>query len=267
MTSTHVDFTRKDTLAVITLNRSEARNALTPDMVADLGQAIRDCARPEIRAVMLTGTAGSFCAGADVKDFIDNLEEGGPEGLSQHLHKLADSLHRDIIMGIRRLEKPVIAAVNGVAAGAGFSLALCCDLRVASADARFIMAYAGIGCTADGGSTYMLPRLVGLSKAMEIYMASQPIGAEYAHELGLVNQVCPADGFDRHALEMATRLAQGPTVAYGRVKTLFDNSWAANLEEQLDAETEAISNIVYTGDFQEGVKAFTQKRMPWFQGR
>ena len=123
-----------------------------------MGKAIADCSRPEIRAVMITGTGGAFCAGADVKDFVENLEDGGPEGLSPHLRQLADSLHRDIIMGIRRLEKPVIAAVNGVAAGAGFSLALCCDLRVASADSRFIMAYAGIGCTADGGSTYMLPQ-------------------------------------------------------------------------------------------------------------
>ena len=267
MPSDFIDFTRKDSLAVITLNRPEARNALSPDMVSELGRIIADCARTEIRAVMITGTGGSFCAGADVKDFVDNLEGDGPEGLSNHLRELADSLHRNIIMGIRGLEKPVIAAVNGVAAGAGFSLALCCDLRVAAADARFIMAYAGIGCTADGGSTYMLPRLVGMSKAMEIYMASQPIGAEYARELGLVNQVCPSENFDRHALEMATRLAQGPTVAYGRVKALFDNSWAASLEEQLDAETDAISNIVFTGDFQEGVKAFTQKRMPWFQGR
>ena len=267
MPTDFIDFTRKDTLGVITLNRPEARNALTPEMVTDLGQIIVDCARPEIRAVMLTGTGGAFCAGADVKDFVDSLESGGPEALSTHVQELADSLHRNVIMGIRNLQKPVIAAVNGVAAGAGFSLALCCDMRVASADARFIMAYAGIGCTADGGSTYMLPRLVGASKAMEIYMASQPIGAEYARELGLVNQVCPAEGFERHSLETATRLAQGPTVAYGQVKSMFENSWGASLEEQLAAETDAISNIVFTSDFQEGVKAFTQKRIPWFQGR
>ncbi len=267
MADDRVEFTRRDTLAVITLNRPEARNALTPEMVADLGRAVTQCARPEIRAVLLTGSGGAFCAGADVKDFTENLESGGPEELSQHLRSLADSLHREVIMGIRRLEKPVVAAVNGVAAGAGFSLALCCDMRLAAADARFIMAYAGIGCTADGGSTYMLPRLVGLGKAMEIYLASQPIGAEYARELGLVNQVCPAENFDRHSLEIATRLAQGPTAAYGRVKALFDNSWVATLEGQLDAETEAIANIAHTGDFQEGIRAFTQKRQPWFQGR
>ena len=267
MTADKIDFTRKDSLAVITLNRPEARNALSPDMVDGLGKALADCRRPEIRAVMLTGTGGAFCAGADVKDFADSLERDGPEGLSRRLRSLADALHRDVVIPIRRLEKPVVAAVNGVAAGAGFSLSLACDLRVASADARFIMAYAGIGATADGGSSYMLPRLVGAGRAMEIYTASQPIGAEYAMTLGLVNQVCPAENFDRHSLEIATRLAQGPTVAYGRVKALFDNSWAATLEQQLDAETDAISSIVTTADFQEGVKAFTQKRMPWFQGR
>ena len=262
-----VEFTRKDTLAVITLNRPEARNALSPDMVPELGSAIANCARPEIRAVVITGAGGAFCAGADVKNFADALEFEGPEGLSAHLHNLADALHREVILGIRQLEKPVIAAVNGVAAGAGFSLALACDLRVASANARFLMAYAGIGCTADGGSTYMLPRLVGLGKAMEIYLASQPLGAEYARELGLVNQVWPTENFERHYLEMATRLAQGPTIAYGRVKAMFANSWGATLEDQLAVETEAISNIAHTGDFQEGVKAFTQKRQAWFQGR
>lgn len=267
MTSSKIDFTRKDSLAVITLNRPEARNALSPDMVADLGRAIADCRRPEIRAALLTGAGGAFCSGADVKDFAGCLEQDGAAGLSRHLRRLADSLHREVIIPIRRLEKPVVAAINGVAAGAGFSLALCCDLRVASAGSRFIMAYAGIGCTADGGSTYMLPRLVGAGRAMEIYLASQPIGAEYALELGLVNQVCPADNFERHALETAARLAQGPTLAYGRVKALFDNSWAADLESQLDAETDAIGNIALTGDFQEGIKAFTQKRLPWFQGR
>ena len=262
-----VDLVRKDGLAVITLNRPAARNALSPGMVADLGRAIGECRRPEARAVLLTGTDGAFCAGADVKDFAEELERGGPEGLSRHLDGLAAALHSEVILGIRRLEKPVVAAINGVAAGAGFSLALACDLRLAAADARFILAYAGIGCTADGGSTYMLPRLVGMGRAMEIYLASQPIGAEYARELGLVNQVCPVEGFERHALEMAARLAQGPTRAYGRVKGLFDGSWGSDLEGQLAAERAAIGEIAYSGDFQEGVRAFVGKRPAWFQGR
>ena len=130
-----------------------------------------------------------------------------------------------------------------MAAGAGFSLALACDLRVASSDARFLLAYANIGCTADGGSTYMLPRIVGQGRAMEIYLARQPIGAQYALELGLVSQVFESSHFERHAMETADLLSQGPTRAYGRVKALFDGSWDSDLATQLDAETDAIANI------------------------
>ena len=260
-------FERKGSLAVIRLNRPEARNALSPGMVSELGSAIGSCRAGDIRAVLLTGTDGAFCAGADVRDFAAQLESGGPEALSDHVRQLADSLHRDVVIAIRKLDKPVIAAVNGVAAGAGFSLALACDLRVASADARFLLAYANIGCTADGGSTFMLPRIVGQGRAMEIYLARQPIGAQYALELGLVSQVFEASHFDRHAMETADRLAQGPTQAYGRVKELFDSSWEADLATQLDAETDAIANIGLTGDFQEGIRAFSQKRQAWFQGR
>lgn len=263
----HVLFERNGSLAVIRLNRPEARNALSPDMVSDLGQALATAAAKDVRAVLLTGTDGAFCSGADVRDFTTQLDEGGPEGLSEHLRELADALHNDVVMAIRRLHKPVVAAVNGVAAGAGFSLALACDMRIASADARFLLAYANIGCTADGGSTYMLPRIVGQGRAMDIYLARQPIGAQYALELGLVSQVFEASHFERHAMETADRLAQGPTQAYGRVKALFDGSWDADLTTQLEAETDAIANIGLTGDFQEGIRAFSQKRQAWFQGR
>ena len=260
-------FERKGSLAVIRLNRPEARNALSPGMVSELGQALAAAAARDVRAVMLTGADGAFCAGADVRDFTAQLDESGPEGLSEHLRSLADNLHNDVVMAIRKLDKPVVAAVNGVAAGAGFSLALACDLRVASSDARFLLAYANIGCTADGGSTYMLPRIVGQGRAMDIYLARQPIGAQYALELGLVSQVFDASHFERHAMETADRLAHGPTQAYGRVKALFDGSWDSNLATQLEAETDAIANIGLTGDFQEGIRAFAQKRQAWFQGR
>ena len=266
MAAEQVSLTRKDGLAVITLNRPEARNALSPAMIADLGNALETCRRPQVRAVMITGSGGAFCSGADIKDFLSQQESGGSEALSNHLRVLAGELHQKVIVALRRLEKPVVAAINGVAAGAGFSLALACDLRLAAHDARFLMAYGNIGCTADGGSTYLLPRLVGFSKALELYTASQPISAEYARELGLVNQVIPAENFPRHSLEAASRLAQGPTAAYGRVKTLFNQSWDNGLESQLEAETEAISQIALTRDFREGILAFSQKRQPWFQG-
>ena len=267
MPSDNIEFTTQGSVAKITLNRPEARNALSPEMVDGLGEALRACHKQDIRAVILGGAGGSFCAGADVKDFVERLDQGGPEGISRHLNNLAGALHRDVVMEIRRLEKPVIASIDGVAAGGGFSLTLACDLRIASSTARFLMAYANIGATADGGSTYLLPRLVGAGKAMELYTASQPLSAESALEIGLVNQVCPSGDLDRHVLETAMRLAEGPTVAFGRVKALFDQSWGSNLEDQLEAETAAMRGIGLTGDFQDGIRAFAEKRRPWFQGR
>ena len=262
-----VDLSNQGAVGIITLNRPEARNALNPKMFQELGSAIQGCRDPDMRAVIITGSGGSFCAGADVKDFVNQLENSGPEGLHQHLKHLADAFHRHVIIPIRQLDKPVIASIDGVAAGGGLSLALACDLRVASDSARFLMAYGNIGATADGGSTYLLPRLIGTARAMELYLSDQPIGAQRALDLGLLNQVFPTAELERSTLEFAARLAQGPTVAYGRVKALFDSSWDASLAGQLDAETEYISNITMTDDFQEGIKAFAEKRSPRFQGR
>ena len=262
-----VDLSNQGAVGIITLNRPEARNALNPEMFQELGSAIQGCRDPDMRAVIITGSGGSFCAGADVKDFVNQLENSGPEGLHQHLKHLADAFHRHVIIPIRQLDKPVIASIDGVAAGGGLSLALACDLRVASDSARFLMAYGNIGATADGGSTYLLPRLIGTARAMELYLSDQPIGAQRALDLGLLNQVFPTAELERSTLEFAARLAQGPTVAYGRVKALFDSSWDASLAGQLDAETAYISNITMTDDFQEGIKAFAEKRSPRFQGR
>ena len=142
-----------------------------------------------------------------------------------------------------------------------------CDLRVASENARFLMAYANIGATADGGSTWYLPRLVGSGRALELYLASQPINAATALSMGLVSQVFPAANFTHHALETASRLAQGPTKAYGKVKTMMERSWHLSLEDQLELETDGIAGIALTEDFQEGITAFAGKRRPWFQGR
>ncbi len=267
MADKHIKFEKMDGVGIITLDRAEARNALTPEMIDEFGEAIEACKRPDVRAVLLTGTGGAFCSGADVKNMVETLEAGGPQGLHEHIHTLAEVLHNKVVLGLRRLEKPVVAAINGVAAGAGFSLTLGCDLRVAASSARFLMAYANIGATADGGSTYLLPRLVGSGRAMEIYLASQPISAQAAQEMGLVNQVVPDEELHRHAMETAVRLANGPTLAYGRVKALFDGSWDADLPTQLDAETEALATSSLTVDFQEGIKAFTERRQARFEGK
>ena len=183
------------------------------------------------------------------------------------VNEMADVLHTKVVLGFRRLEKPVVAAINGVAAGAGFSLMLGCDIRVAAKGARFLMAYANIGATADGGSTYLLPRLVGAGRAMEIYLASQPMSAEAALDIGLVSRVVEDEHLQQHAMETAVKLAQGPTVAYGRVKAMFDKSWDVDITSQLDAETKALAESALTADFQEGIKAFAERRQARFEGK
>ena len=263
----NINFEKMDGVGIITLNRPESRNALTLDMVAEMGEAIEACKRPDVRAVLLTGAGGGFCSGADLKFVVETLEKSGPEGLQEYIRKLAGDLHSKVVLELRRLEKPVVAGINGVAAGGGFSLTLACDMRVAAKSARFLMAYANIGAPADGGSTYLLPRLVGASRAMELYLASQPTSAQAALEMGLVTQVVEDDALHRHAMETAVRLAQGPTLAYARVKALFDSSWENDLSTQLDAETEAFADICLTADFQEGIKAFTERRQARFQGK
>ena len=266
MADESVKFTTSGSVGIITLDRPETRNALTLEMIGQLGRAVEQSASPNVRAVLLTGAGGAFCAGADVRQLVQTLEQSGPDGISQAIRELADALHNQVVLPLRRLPKPVVAGINGAAAGAGFSLTLAADLRVAAQGARFLMAYANIGAPADGGSTWLLPRLLGSGRAIELYLASQPIGAPRALELGLVSQVCPDAELDRHALETATRLAEGPTIAYGRVKELYERSWDSTLEDQLDAETEAFANTAVTRDFQEGIQAFAGRRQPWFQG-
>ncbi len=265
MGSQEIIFHKEGGVATITLNRPEVRNALSPDMLEDFAALLDSCMDKDVRAVVIAGSGGAFCSGADVRNFTQVLDKG-PQELSAHLEQVAGLLHRSVVLKIRHLPKPVIASVGGVAAGAGFSLALACDVRVASDNARFFLAYANIGATADGGSTYYLPRLLGSARAMEVYLAKQPINAQEALEMGLVNRVVSADEIESHTLEMARSLASGPTVAYGKVKALMDRSWTSDIASQLDAETRAISDIALTEDFQEGITAFVEKRAPRFQG-
>ena len=266
MAEENLIFREEDGVATITLNRPEARNAITPDMMQGLARALEQCAKDSVRAVVITGGSRAFCAGADVGEFTRALE-GGPPALSRHLEDQAGLLHHGVILKIRELQKPVIASVGGVAAGAGVGLALACDLRIAAEGARFVLAYSNIGATADGGSTYFLPRLIGPGRTMELYLMNEPVNAQRALELGLVNRVVPSDELDTETAELARRLATGPTLAYGRVKTLIDKLGSSErLESQLDDETRAISEITRTRDFQEGITAFVEKRPPEFRG-
>jgi len=264
MAGEHTKFEKMDGVGIITMDRPESRNALILDMVAEMGEAIQACKRADVRAVLLTGSGGGFCSGADLKFVVDSLGDGS---IQQYIRTLADDLHTKIVLELQRLKKPVVAGINGVAAGAGFSLMLGCDIRIAANNARFLMAYANIGAPADGGSTYLLPRLVGAGRAMELYLASQPTNAQAALEMGLVTQLVEEESLHRHAMETAVRLAQGPTAAYAKVKGLFNGSWDNDLETQLNAETETFTEIALTADFQEGVKAFTERRQARFEGK
>jgi len=267
MAGEYTKFKKMDGVGIITMDRPESRNALIPGMIVEMGEAIQACKKADVRAVLLTGSGGGFCSGADLKFVVESLESQGQRGLQKYIRTLANDLHTKVVLEFQRLAKPVVASINGVAAGAGFSLMLGCDIRIAANTARFLMAYANIGAPADGGSSYLLPRLVGAGRAMELYLASQPTGAPAALEMGLVTQLVEEDSLHRHAMETAVKLAKGPTDAYAKVKELFNGSWDNDLVTQLGAETETFAEIALTADFQEGIKAFTERRLARFEGK
>ena len=263
--SDKVSLTTDGGVAVVTLNAPEARNALTNETIDELADALTECRSGAVRAVVLTGSGTAFCSGADLREFYSWLELGEEE-FSARVHAIADRIHTKVIERIRSLPKPVVASVNGVAAGAGAAIAVACDFRIASEEARFFLAFANIGATADSGSTYYLPRLVGQAKAMEIYLMKQPMSAQACLETGLFNRVCAPDKLGEHTMEIAHQLASGPTVAYGRVKALMDRSWTADFHVQLKEEAEMLGASGLTHDFQEGVRAFIEKRAPEYRG-
>lgn len=251
----------KGHVAAITLNRPDRYNALNMRMVEELLEAVSACDEDrEVRAVVLTGAGQAFCAGGDVREFLERADT-----LSLHLKRLLASFH-GIISRISRMSKPVIAAVNGVAAGAGMSLAMGCDLAVAAESARFTMAYSKIGATPDGSSTYFLPRLVGRRRALELTLTNRVLTAAEAETWGLVNRVVPDAGFQAAVNALSAELAAGPTLAFGRAKRLFLMSEHESLETQMENETQLIALSSKSADFREGVKAFTEKRKPIFSG-
>jgi 2-(1,2-epoxy-1,2-dihydrophenyl)acetyl-CoA isomerase len=258
----HLKVERADGVATITLNRPEALNALDLALGRELFHASLEVDEdPEIRCVVVTGAGKAFCAGGDVKGFVDNLPRIGVliKELTTYLHGAVSRLCRS--------DKPVIMAVNGVAAGGGLSLALSGDLVVAAASARFTLAYARIAATPDGSSSYFLPRLVGLRRAMELYFTNRVLSAQEAMEWGLVTRVV-ADAELRAAVDLLAReLAQGPTKAFGAAKRLFHQSTWESLETQMELEAQAIAASGHTQDFAAGVTAFANKRTPTFRGR
>src|SRR5258706_463919 len=253
---------RADGVATLTLNRPDAFNALNLALGRDLFHAVLEVDDdPAVRAVVITGAGKAFCAGGDVKGFADNLDRFGAviKELTTYLHGAVSRLCRT--------DKPVIMAINGVAAGGGMSLALAGDLVLAAESARFTMAYAKIAATPDGSSTYYLPRLIGLRRALELYLTNRALSAREAQEWGLITRVVPDGELASAADALARELAQGPTRAFGGAKRLFHQSTWESLETQMELEAQAIAASGRTEDFKSGVTAFARKQAPTFRGK
>lgn len=258
----HLILERRDQVATITLNRPEAFNALNLALGRELFRAVLEVDDdPEVRAVVITGAGRAFCAGGDVKDFAAHLDRIGAlvKELTTYLHGAVSRLCRS--------DKPVIMAVNGVAAGGGLSFALSGDLVVAAESARFTMAYSRIAASPDGSSSYFLPRLVGLRRALELYFTNRELSAREALEWGLVTRVVPDPELLAAAHALARDLAQGPTRAFGAAKRLFHQATWEGLETQMELEAQAIAACGRTEDFRVGVTAFARKEAPVFRGR
>ncbi len=248
-----------DGVLTVTLNRPEVLNAVNDRMAEELLDALRQAAREaEVRSVILTGAGRAFCSGQDLRE-----RAAGDFSYAQHIR----TRYAPVILQLQSLEKPVVAAVNGVAAGAGASLALACDLRVASEDSSFLQAFTRIGLVPDSGATYFLPRLVGLGKAFELCYLAEAVPAQEALRLGLVNWVVPRAELMSKAREVAGRLASGPTRAYGLTKRALLRNLKADLPSALDYEAMLQDAAGRTEDHREGVQAFLEKRPPRYVGR
>jgi len=258
-----IQFTVDAQAAWITLNRPDARNAINDQMREELFAALAECRNnPDIRAVVLTAAGKGFCTGAD----IGGKGGSGPVGPGAAREMMKTRSQR-LIRTIWELEKPVIAAVNGVAAGIGAHLAFACDLVIAAAEARFIEVFVRRGLALDGAGAYLLPRLIGLSKAKELVFFGDDLPAEDAMRIGLVNKVVPGEQLAAAAREWATRLAQGPTFALGMSKRLLNRSLEVDLETSLEDEAFAVSLVTQSEDTKEGMRAFVERRTPVFTGR
>jgi 2-(1,2-epoxy-1,2-dihydrophenyl)acetyl-CoA isomerase len=255
-----LDVTVSDGVCHVRMTSSAPFNALTPTLVEELLDVAIHCNEEwDVRAIALTGSEGGFCAGADLRLF-----EGGAAD-PRKLRRLMVTLH-EAIRQLHAADVPIVVGVNDVAAGAGFGLALQGDIVLVSDAARLEFAYTRIGLAADAGTTYLLPRLVGLRKAMEIVLLDEPIEPPAAVELGLATEVVAEDDFADRLEELAHDLAAGPTAAYAETRRLLRSSFDRGLGDQLAAEEAAMTRSIRTGDFRRGLKAFFGEGSPTFEG-
>lgn len=254
-------YTKENGIAKIVLNRPETRNALVMEMREELGEAIaavRD--DPEVRVMVLTGAGPAFCAGGDVKAMAAGFTAVTGRARVQRTDRL-------VLTELMNLEKPVIAMVNGFAVGAGCNIALACDIIIASEEAQFAEIFVRIGLLPDLGGLFLLPRAVGLHKAKELVFTGQMVDAREAERIGLVNKVVPAAELESTVMELAQRLANGPTKAIGMAKALMHRALATDLAGAIELEALGQSICFQTEDHKEGVRAFIEKRQPEFKGR
>jgi 2-(1,2-epoxy-1,2-dihydrophenyl)acetyl-CoA isomerase len=252
-----VETTREGAVLTITLNRPDVLNAFNLEMHKGLAAALKVARADEIRAVVITGAGRGFCVGQDLNEF---REAAGNIG-----SRLRETYHPNVL-AIRALEKPVLAAVNGVAAGAGVSFACACDLRIASDSASFVPAFINIGLVPDSGGSYFVTRILGPARAFEWLTSGRKLTAAEAQGWGVVSEVVETGSLAAHAAEVATQLAALPTRGIGMTKRLIDHALHATLEQQLEREAELQVAATQTEDFKEGVAAFLEKRSPEFRG-
>ncbi len=253
---------RSDEVMWIRLNRPEVFNAFDEQMGLDFVEALEGAADPASRCVVITGVGKAFCAGEDLRALGKDYASGGVPDLGGILRRR----YNPAIEAIQNLRKPVVAAINGVAAGAGVSLALACDIRVMAAEASLVVAFSKVGLVPDSGGTWLLPRYLGVGRAFEMAISTDPISASGAAELGLVNEVVDGAELETRVADLAATLAAGPTVALAEIKRLIWSASGVDLKEHLEAEAVAQAVAGATADHIEGVAAFSEKRPPKFKG-
>jgi len=260
---------RESGVAILTMNRPERRNAMSGPMLSAMAAALRNAENdPEVRCVVLTGAGGAFCAGGDVKGMNEQHDGRGgrPSTLDENIARQR-LVQRATAGKLYQMPKPTIASLPGAAAGAGLSLALACDLRIASENAVMLTAFARVGFSGDYGGSFFLTQLVGSAKARELYYLSERVDAKEAERLGLIHQVVPEAALEEKTLELALRLASGPSVAYRYMKENLNRAVGGEMGECLDLEATHHVHTGLTEDHKSAVKAFVEKRTPEFKGR